>query len=75
MAAMWGNVRDKGIRDDVGPTPGKDEMLQTLLQKTTEEERQLGFDYVRAVAARVAEIQADPELKQQFEDRIASVKP
>jgi hypothetical protein len=75
MAAFWGNVREKGIRDDVGPTPSKDEMLGTLLQKTTEEERQLGSGYVRAIAVRVAEIQADPDLKRQFEDRIAAGRP
>jgi len=74
-AVLWGDLRDKDVKATIGPTLSKDELIEVLLQKTTEEERALGAAYGKAIAARVAEIQADPELKQQFEARIAAPQP
>ncbi|MCK4340507.1 MAG: hypothetical protein KAY37_02140 [Phycisphaerae bacterium] len=55
--------------------PDQTEMLTLLMEKTTEQERQLGMAYGAAIAARVAEILADPELKAEFEARISSPEP
>ena len=52
--------------------PSGSELLQMVMAKTTEEERQLGMAYGTAVKARVDEILADPELKADFEARIAA---
>ena len=56
-----------------GPTaPTPQELLEWLYTKTTEEERQLGMAYARALAARVEQIMADPALKAEFEKRISA---
>lgn len=56
-----------------GPTaPSPQELIELLYAKTTEEERQLGMAYAKALAARVTEILADPTLKAEFEARIAA---
>ncbi len=52
--------------------PGSAELLDWLIKKTTEEERQMGIAYIQVLAARVAEILAEPELKAEFEARIAA---
>ena len=56
----------------LAPTP--QQLLQLLTERTTEEERQLGGAYYAALQARVGEILADPELKADFEARIARVQ-
>jgi len=56
----------------LAPTP--EQLLQMLTQRTTEEERQLGGAYYAALQARVVEILGDPELKADFEARIAGTK-
>lgn len=74
MNAFVGDVRLG--KSDLGPAaPGSDEMLQLLMQKTSEEERQAGVAYGVAVAARVQQILADPELKAAMEARIAAKEP
>ncbi len=68
-----GNTRiEKGT---AGPTPGQNELLGLLLSHTTEEERRRGWLYGQALAARIAVILADPELKASFEARIAAPPP
>jgi hypothetical protein len=53
-------------------TPDRQEMLQLVLSRTTEEERQMTGAYFSAIGARVEEILADPPLKAEFERRIAA---
>jgi len=74
MAKMLSNVEvDPEI---AGPQDGnRTEMLALLLQKTTEQERELGLAYAAALRARVLEILADPALKAGFEARIAQPAP
>jgi len=64
---------DKNIAGS--PADTQADLLTTLLQKTTEEERQAGIAYAQALAVRVAAILADPELKAEFEARIAEPTP
>ncbi len=71
LSALVGSV--KIGRADLGsgaPTP--DELLQLLVSKTTEKEREQGAAYLAALHARVLEILADPALKAEFEARIAA---
>jgi len=71
LKALWGEVHIS--KHDLGPaTPGPQEALQLLMQKTTEEERRMGLAYAEALRARVEEILADPALKTEFESRIAA---
>lgn len=74
MNAFVGDVRIS--KHDLGPAaPGSEEMLQFLMQKTTEEERQAGMAYAAALAVRVQQILAAPELKATMETRIAAEEP
>jgi hypothetical protein len=74
MNSLWGQARIG--KSDLGPAaPGPDELLGLLLQKTTEQERQMGMAYAAALQARVSQILADPELKQEFETRIGLPQP
>jgi hypothetical protein len=74
LNAFWG--RAGIVKSDLGPAaPGPDELLGLLLQKTTEQERQMGVAYAAALQARVNEILADPALKQEFETRIGLPQP
>lgn len=70
LARFWGNTTiSKGMLGPGALSP--QETLDFLLNKTTEEERQSGIAYAQALRARVEEILADPELKAEFEARIA----
>jgi hypothetical protein len=74
MNAFRGEVRIS--KDAVGgAAPSSGEILQLLIDKTTDEERQLGMAYAAALRARVEEILADQELKTKFEARIAAPEP
>lgn len=64
---------DKSIAG--APADAQADLLSTLMQKTTEQERQMGMAYAQALAGRVAVILADPELKAEFEARIAAPSP
>jgi hypothetical protein len=74
LSKLLGSVQiDKSI---AGPTAdAQGDLLSTLLQKTTEEERQIGIVYAQALAVRLTTILADPELKAEFEKRIAAPTP
>lgn len=73
MAAYAGRVE---IRPDAihGLAPSQSQLLELLTQRTTEQERQLAAAYQAALQARVLEILADPELKADFEARIAGTR-
>lgn len=59
-------------KDALGQTaPNPQQMLDLLMRKTTDEERQLGLAYLQALQLRVLTILADPDLKAEFEARIA----
>lgn len=74
LNAFWGQVHVS--KTDLGPGAlGPQEALDLLMQKTTEQERQMGLAYALALKARVAEILADPALKSEFEARIAAPSP
>jgi hypothetical protein len=63
-------------RTDLGPgAPSPQEVLDLLMQKTTEQERQMGLAYALALKSRVEEILADPTLKADFEARLAAPPP
>jgi hypothetical protein len=47
------------------------EMLKFLTERTTQRDRELGMAFIAAFQARVAEILVDPELKAEFDARIA----
>jgi hypothetical protein len=70
LAKMLENVRIEPSLVNTGADT-KADLLGLLLQKTTEQERQLATAYAQALAARVATILADPQLKADFEARIA----
>lgn len=71
VAAFLGGARiDKRAFGNALPDPSQ--MTELLLTKTTEEERELGLAYFGALAERVKQILADPELKREFEARIAT---
>lgn len=74
LSKLLGSVQiDKNIAGS--PADAQADLLTTLLQKTTEEERQMGIAYAQALAVRVAAILADPESKADFEKRIAAPTP
>ena len=71
LGAYAGNVRVS--KDDLGPVAvSPEELLKWLMSKTTERERQLGWQYLVALKARIDEINADPALLEQFKTRIAA---
>lgn len=71
LSRLLGSVRiEKSIAGPVADA--QQDLLSTLLQKTTEQERQMGLAYGHALAGRVTAILADPELKAEFEARIAA---
>jgi len=73
LSRFVGNTRiEKGT---AGPAPSQNELLGLLMGHTTEDERQRGTQYGQALAARIAVILADPELKAAFEARIAQGPP
>lgn len=63
-----------GISANAGQAilPDEREALAMLLQRTTDNERQMGVAYFGAIQARVLEILADPDLTADFEARIAA---
>jgi hypothetical protein len=74
LSKLLSNVQvDKNIAGS--PADAQADLLSTLMQKTTEAERQMGLAYAQALAGRVAAILADPELKADFETRIAAPSP
>jgi hypothetical protein len=52
--------------------PDAGQMTKLLLTRTSEQERELGLAYFGALAERVKQILADPELKRELEARIAT---
>jgi hypothetical protein len=55
--------------------PDREELLRMLIANTTDEERDLGSAYVTAYLARVQQIRADPQLQEQFNQRVAAGPP
>jgi hypothetical protein len=55
--------------------PDREQIAQLLLSATSQEERALGMEFLSAYQARVQQIVADPDLKRQFETRIAALPP
>lgn len=51
------------------------ELMQLLMNNTTEEERGRGQVYVAALVERITQINADPELRADFEKQIANASP
>lgn len=74
MSKLLANVN---IDQDMAAAPPGDsaDLLGLLMQKTTEEERRAGLAYGQALGARVNQILADPQLKAEFEARIAAPEP
>jgi hypothetical protein len=52
--------------------PDSAQIAELLLTRTSEKEQQLGLAYLTALAERIKQILADPELKREFEARIAA---
>ena len=74
MSKLLGSVQiDKSIAGS--PAQNQADILGLVMQKTTDEERRLGIAYGQSLAARVTEILADPQLKADFEVRIAAPEP
>ena len=74
MSKLLGSVQiDKSIAGS--PAQNQADILGLVMQKTTDEERHMGIAYGQALAARVTEILADPQLKADFETRIAAPEP
>ncbi|GEM_PF-1629146 len=55
--------------------PSQSELLAILMERTTEQERDLATAYIQALAERVAEILANPDLKKRIEARIEAIEP
>lgn len=74
LGAFWGDVRiHKDMLGSGALAP--EEVVGLLLEKTSEQERQRSAGYARALAARVAQILADPALEADIRARIAATGP
>ena len=71
MGAFFVNARvDKSSL--VGVLPEPKDVLELIFSRTTEEERATGMAYQAALARRIEQILSDPQLKADFEARIAA---
>jgi hypothetical protein len=71
LAAMWGSARiSRRVLGSGAPDTG--ELLQLVMDRTSADERDAAAAYLKAYAARVGEVLADPELKRALEEQVAA---